>query len=68
MEDSSLFGMLDQVSGSDAGEVFRSFIRLRVRFIVYRMMSEEAKLLCGRQIQPTGGGLSFGNESRSNPI
>lgn len=55
MSDSSLFGMLDQVSGSEAGEVFRSFIRVHIRDLVCRVMAEEVNFLCGPKHAPTGG-------------
>lgn len=55
MSECSLFGMLRQVSGSEAGEVFRSFVRGHVRELVCRVMSEEVSFLCGPKHQPTGG-------------
>jgi transposase-like protein len=55
MSEFSLFGMLGQVSGSEAGEVFRGFVRGHVRELVCRVMAEEVDLLCGPKHQPTGG-------------
>jgi putative transposase len=55
MSECSLFGMLGQVSGSEAGEVFRSFVRGHVRELVCRVMAEEVSILCGPKHQPTGG-------------
>jgi putative transposase len=57
MSECSLFGMLGQVSGSEAGEVFRSFVRGHVRELVCRVMAEEVSLLCGPKHQPTGGDI-----------
>jgi transposase-like protein len=54
MSDCSLFGKLEQVSGSEAGAVFRSFIRGHVRELVCRVMAEEVSLLCGPKHQPAG--------------
>lgn len=55
MSECSLFGMLGQVSGSEAGEVFRDFVRGHVRELVCRVMAEEVSLLCGPKHQPLGG-------------
>ena len=55
MSEFSLFGMLGQVSGSEAGEVFRDFVRGHVRELVCRVMAEEVSLLCGPKHQPAGG-------------
>ncbi len=47
--------MLGQVSGSEAGEVFRGFVRGHVRELVCQVMAEEVNLLCGPKHQPIGG-------------
>ena len=55
MSDFSLLGQLDQASGSEAGQVFRSFIREHVRDLICQVMAQEVSLLCGPKHQPTGG-------------
>ena len=55
MSDFSLFGKMGQASGSEAGEVFRRFVRDQVRELVCRVMAEEVSLLCGPKHQPSGG-------------
>ena len=55
MSECNLFGMLGQVSGSEAGEVFRGFVRGHVRDLVCRVLAEEVNQLCGPKHQPTGG-------------
>ena len=55
MSECNLFGMLGQVSGSEAGELFRGFVRGHVRELVCRVLAEEVNQLCGPKHQPTGG-------------
>ena len=55
MSDFSLLGQLDQVSDSEAGKVFRVFIRGHVRDLICQVMAQEFSLLCGPKHQPTGG-------------
>ena len=55
MSECNLFGKLGQVSGMEAGEIFRGFIRCQVRELVCRVLAEEVKLLCGPKHQPAGG-------------
>jgi transposase-like protein len=55
MSDFSLLGQLGQASGSEAGQVFRSFIREHVRDLICRVMAQEVSLLCGPKHLPTGG-------------
>ena len=55
MSECNLFGKLGQVSGIEAGEIFRGFIRCQVRELVCRVLAEEVKQLCGPKHQPSGG-------------
>jgi|GEM_PF-1710964 len=55
MSDFSLLGQLDQASGSEAVQIFRSFIREHVRDLICQVMAQEVSLLCGPKHQPTGG-------------
>ncbi len=55
MNEFSLFGELEQVSDSEAGKVFRVFIRGHVRDLICRVMAQEVSLLCGPKHLPTGG-------------
>ena len=50
-----LLHQLGQVSPSEAGEVFRDFLRGSVRSMICEVMAAEVTELCGPKHSPTGG-------------
>jgi putative transposase len=55
MTESSLFETLGQVPSSDAGAIFRDYLRGCVRGMICEVMAAEVSELCGSKHQPTGG-------------
>jgi len=52
MDDSSIFDSLGQVSSSEAGAIFRNFLRGSVRHLISSVMAEEVEALCGPKHHP----------------
>lgn len=53
MDDCSIFSTLGQVSSSDAGAVFRDFLRGSVRQMICEVMAAEVNELCGPKHHPS---------------
>ena len=53
MEQSSLIELLGQASGSEAGEVFREYLRGGVRMMLAEVMAAEVAELCGPKHHPS---------------
>ena len=53
MDDCSIFATLGQVSSSDAGAVFRDFLRGSVRQMICEVMAAEVNELCGPKHHPS---------------
>ena len=52
MDDCNIFEPLGQVSSSEAGLIFRNFLRGSVRHLISSVMAEEVEALCGLKHQP----------------
>ena len=55
MQELNFLQSLGQVSSSEAGEVFRDFLRGSVRSMICDVMAGEVTQLCGPKHSPTGG-------------
>ena len=55
MDDRNLFHQLEQVSGSEAADVFQSHLRVFVRTMICEVMASEVDELCGPKHQPNSG-------------
>ncbi len=53
MDQCSLIGLLGQASVSEAGGIFREYLRGGVRMMVAEVMAAEVAELCGRKYHPT---------------
>jgi transposase-like protein len=56
MDDPNLFEALGQVSASEAGAIFRNFLRGGVRQMICEVMAAEVSDLCGPKHHPNGSG------------
>lgn len=54
MDEVSVLQLLGQVSGSDAGHVFREFLRGSVRSMISEVLAAEVTQLCGEKYSPEG--------------
>jgi hypothetical protein len=52
MEHFSELHQLGQLDSSEAGEIFRAFLRGKVRECLVNVMAEEVAELCGRKASP----------------
>ena len=52
MDDCNIFDALGQASSSEAGSIFRNFLRGSVRHLISSVMAEEVAALCGPKHQP----------------
>ncbi len=57
MDDCSIFETLGQVSSSEAGSIFRNFLRGSVRQMICDVMAEEVSELCGPKHHPNESGF-----------
>lgn len=55
MNEHNFLSHLGQVSSSEAGEVFRDFLRGSIRSMICEVMSAEVSELCGPKYSPAGG-------------
>ena len=53
MDELSVYQLLGQVSGTEAGQVFRDFLRGSVRKLVREVMAAEVSELCGKKHSPS---------------
>ena len=53
MDELSVYQLLGQVSGSEAGQVFRDFLRGSVRKMICEVMAAEVSELCGKKHSPS---------------
>lgn len=53
MDELSVLQLLGQVSGSEAGQVFRDFLRGSVRKMICEVMAAEVSELCGKKHSPS---------------
>lgn len=56
MDDCSIFETLGQVSSSEAGDIFRNFLRGGIRQMICEVMAEEVTELCGPKHHPNDVG------------
>jgi transposase-like protein len=57
MDDCNIIETLGQVSTSEAGVIFRNFLRGSVRHLISTVMAEEVEALCGPKHHPNGSDL-----------
>jgi transposase-like protein len=57
MDDCNIFETLGQVSTSEAGVIFRNFLRGSVRHLISSVMAEEVEALCGPRHYPNDSDL-----------
>jgi putative transposase len=55
MDDCNIIETLGQVSSSEAGDIFRNFLRGGVRQMICEVMAEEVTELCGPKHRPNNG-------------
>ena len=58
MDQLSVYQLLGQVSGSEAGQVFRDFLPGSVRKMICEVMAAEVSELCGKKHSPSGASTS----------
>ncbi len=58
MDDFNLIESLGQVSSSEAGVIFRNFLRGGVRQMICEVMAAEVNDLCGPKHQPNDSGYA----------
>ena len=57
MDERNIFETLGQVSSSEAGDIFRNFLRGSVRQMICEVMAAEVDQLCGPKHHPNGSGF-----------
>ena len=57
MGERNIFETLGQVSSSEAGDIFRNFLRGSVRQMICEVMAAEVDQLCGPKHHPNGSGF-----------
>jgi putative transposase len=68
MDQCSLIELLGQASGSEAGEIFREYLRGGVRMMLTEVMAAEVAELCGPRYHPSEGAASHRAGSASGYV